>query len=67
MKGVINFEVTAKKYSSEIKDLFFKFELKLNSTLATANITIVEKIAKIFSVNITDLINHGTVELKNII
>lgn len=39
----------------------------LNSTLATANITIVEKIANIFSVNITDLINHGTVELKNII
>lgn len=33
MKGVINFEVTAKKYSSEIKDLFFKFELKRNITI----------------------------------
>lgn len=33
MKGVINFEVTAEKYSSKIKDLFFKFELKRNITI----------------------------------
>ena len=33
MNGVKTFEITVKKNSSEIKDLFFKFELKRNITI----------------------------------